>query len=197
MKMYHYTWKPQESILPFPIDVRSGSKLMAQIVMGDARQPPMTASGAWSGSMAFFHERLPVCRIAAHFGDTNPFWPQGYEFYEYEVDVADLGEFYFYVLDPPELAGFIPGAFGTGRSYPEQWLAVMTEFNYLGTSAQALNMALMHLKRRLPVEGYFDDLQRLQDISQISSQYSMGLPVISLRVRPDPITAFKMTCIRC
>lgn len=183
MKLFHYSKEPLKSIEPMPIDVTPG-RLIAQTVMGDARRPPLNENGHWGGATVFFHDRLPMMLLDAIFSDTNPYWPKGVTIYEHEIETNLLSDLYYYVLDPTELVDFEPGLPGTGTSYPEKWLDVLTRNTYLGVSVPQLNEAIARLKSEGSMEERFRTLHRRTDFPTLSRRITMGLPVIYLRTRP-------------
>jgi len=189
MKLYHYSTQSLEVLHPRAFD-RSPRMIAAQTMMAESRRPSPGKAGPWPIGISFFHDRLPFLAIEKVFGNMNPHWPEGVTFYEYEVDTSVFEDFFFYVIDPPELVGFVPGTMGTGKSFPEFWFSTIREKGYLGTKKKELNSAIVELLSKGSMRDMVIGLMDRINLHDLAYQEHMGLPAIVVQSRPGEIKAF-------
>ena len=182
MKLYTYSRLRAETIPPVILD-DTKNRWKAQITMAEARRKGRAKRPA----IPFFHDRVPAQMVSRLFGEVNPYWALGAPFYEYTLDIGALKDIFFYVVDPAPLNHFVPGAPGTGQSYPEVWFKTVVVGKLLGSDTEDLKKVVSALVANGPMRKQIEALRSRPDFEVIESMQSLGLPQIFVQSMTSPL----------
>lgn len=174
MKLFHYTDQPYSELLASGVPV-NGVRSLAQMEAARQLAPPAYQDRLYTGYLPCFMAPLPYALVPQVFDYQHELWCLGRTLFEYELLTGDQDDFFFFILDAPDVNHAPPE-----RPFLDFWHEMMQQNAYYGTSVDALNAAIARVLHQTPLIQSFREILRRPDIETLKDQYTAGVPVVLL-----------------
>lgn len=135
MKLYHYSKDRYDDLRTLekqrPITIEEKKKALQDILA-------YPAPGFYYQHISFFFDPIPYDILGKIYGKDHRIWYPGNQIFQYEIDLAALGNFSYYITESPEQIKILYDESLSDAEYEVQLKELMIKLHYIGEGKSKL-----------------------------------------------------------